>query len=119
VFLLAFVYFVTCLSTWVLEKKHPEVSRGLRLKRAIPVAGAFFSLILMVLVSPYLIAISLVLLAVGVPIYTFFSPRKELADLKAAYLSAEAISRRAVQQGERFLAYPLEKLKRFLRRSSD
>jgi amino acid transporter len=119
VFLLAFVYFVTCLSTWVLEKKHPEVSRGLRLKRAIPLAGTLFSVILMVLVSPYLIAISLVLLAVGVPIYTFFSPRKELEDLKAAYLSAEAISRRAVQEGERFLAFPLEKLKRFLRRSSD
>lgn len=115
VFLLAFVYFSTCLSTLVLERKHPEASRGLRWKRAIPVAGAFFSLVLMVLVSPYLIAISLVLLAVGVPIYVFFSPRKELEDLKAAYLSAEAISRRAVRQSQRFLAYPLHKVKRLLK----
>jgi APA family basic amino acid/polyamine antiporter len=119
VFLLAFVYFVTCISTILLEKKHPEVSRGLRLKRAIPLAGALFSVVLMVLVSPYLIAISLVLLAVGVPIYVFFSPRKELEDLKAAYLSAEAISRRAIQQSQRFLAYPLDKMKRLLRRFAD
>jgi ribosomal protein S6 len=42
-----------------------------------------------------------------------------LEDLKAAYLSAEAISRRVVQQGERFLAYPLAKLRQFLRRASE
>ncbi len=116
VFLLAFVYFMTCISTLVLEKKHPQVSRGLRLKRAIPLAGALFSLTLMALVSPLLIAISLILLAVGIPIYVFFSPRSELQDLKAAYTSAEAISRRAVQQSQRFLAYPLHKMRRFLRR---
>ncbi len=119
VFLLAFVYLATCLSTLVLEKKHPEVSRGLRLKRAIPLAGALFSLILMALVSPFLIAISLVLLAAGIPIYVFFSPRTELEDLKAAYVSAEAISRRAYQQSQRFLAYPLVKIRLFLRRFAD
>jgi len=116
VFLLAFVYFVTCISTMILEKKHPEVSRGLRLKHAIPLAGASFSVILMLLVNPLLIGISLLLLAVGIPVYTFFSPRKELQDLKAAYLSAEAISERAYHQSQRFLAYPLLKMRRILRR---
>jgi APA family basic amino acid/polyamine antiporter len=116
VFLLAFVYFVTCISTMILEKKHPEVARGLRLKRAIPLAGAFFSVILMLLVNPLLIGISLLLLAVGIPVYTFFSPRKELQDLKAAYVSAEAISERAYHQSQRFLAYPLVKMRRLMRR---
>ncbi len=119
VFLLAFVYFATCISTIVLEKTHSEVSRGLRLKRAIPLAGALFSLILMMLVSPLLIAISLLLLAVGIPIYIFFSPRRELQDLKAAYLSAGAISRRAYHQSQRFLAYPLLKMKHIMRRFAD
>src|SRR5438309_6043796 len=41
VFLLAFVYFMTCISTILLERKHPKVSRGLRGKRLIPVVGAF------------------------------------------------------------------------------
>lgn len=62
------------------------------------------------LVSPKLIAISLVLLAAGVPVYTFFSPRKELRELKEAFLSAEAVSRRAYLQSQRFLAYPLAKI---------
>ena len=119
VFLLAFVYFATCVSSLVLEKKHPKASSEIRLKRAIPVAGALFSLLLMSLVSPVLIAISLVLLSVGIPIYLFFSPRKELEDLKAAFSSAEAISRRALEQSQKFLAYPLLKMKHFLRRFAE
>src|SRR5437870_8653735 len=116
VFLLAFAYFMTCISTILLERKHPNVSRGLRGKRLIPVVGAFFSLVLMGLVNPLLIGISLILLAVGVPVYVFFSPRHELQDLKAAFWSAEAISRRAYSQGGRFLAYPLRRIQQFTRR---
>jgi APA family basic amino acid/polyamine antiporter len=118
VFLLALVYFATCISTIILERKHPGVSRGLKARRIIPVAGAFFSLVLMGLVNPVLIGISLILLGIGVPVYVFFSPRHELEDLKAAYLSAEAISRRAYAQGGRFLAYPLRKILQFTRRSA-
>ncbi len=116
VFLLGFVYFATCISALVLEKKHPRLSSGIRLKRAVPLAGALFSVILMMLVSPLLIAIALVLIAVGIPVYIFFSPRSELQDLKDAYLSAEEIYRRAYQEGQRFLAYPMRKMRRFLRR---
>src|SRR5467141_4209652 len=118
VFLLAFVYFATCLSTIFLERMHPRLSNELRWKVAIPVAGMFFSVVLMGLVSPRLIGISLVLLAIGVPIYTFFSPQKELVELKDAFWSADAISRRAYLQGQRFLAYPLRAIKRLLRRRS-
>ena len=116
VFLLAFVYFMTCVSTILLEQKLPRVSRGLKGKRVIPVVGAFFSLVLMGLVNPLLIGISLILLAIGIPVFVFFSPRHELQDLKAAFWSAEAISRRAYSQGERFLAYPLRKIQQFTRR---
>ncbi|HEX9566207.1 MAG TPA: APC family permease [Thermoplasmata archaeon] len=118
VFLLAFVYFATCFSTIFLERKHPRLSSGLRWKVAIPVVGMFFSVVLMALVSARLIGISLVLLAIGVPIYTFFSPRKELTELKDAFWSPEAISRRAYLQGQRFLAYPLRAIKRLMRRRS-
>jgi len=118
VFLLAFVYFATCLSTIFLERMHPRLSNELRWKVAIPVAGMFFSVVLMGLVSPRLIGISLVVLAIGVPIYTFFSPRKRLVVLEEAFWSADAISRGAYLQGQRFLAYPLRAIKRLLRRRS-
>src|SRR5437870_4634922 len=118
VFLLAFVYFATCFSTIFLERMHPRLSNQLRWKVAIPVVGMFFSVVLMGLVSPRLIGISLVLLAIGIPIYTFFSPQKELVELKDAFWSTEAISRRAYLQGQRFLAYPLRAIKRFRRRRS-
>src|SRR5437879_12035727 len=85
VFLLALAYFATCFSTIFLERMHPRLSSGLRWKVAIPVVGMFFSVVLMGLVSPRLIGISLVLLAIGVPIYTFFSPQKELVELKDAF----------------------------------
>ena len=77
-----------------------------------------FSVVLMGLVSPRLIGISLVLLAIGIPVYAFFSPQKELVELKDAFLSADAISRRAYVQGQRFLAYPLRLIKRFRQRRS-
>jgi amino acid transporter len=118
VFLLAFVYFATCFATIFLERKHPRISSGLRGKVAIPVTGMIFSVVLMGLVSPRLIGISLILLAVGIPVYVFFSPRTELVELRDAFLSADAISRRAYQQGQRFLAYPLRLIKRLWRRRS-
>ncbi len=118
VFMLAFVYFMTCVSALFLERKHPRISSEFRWKRGVPVLGAACSIVLMVLVSPVLILISLVLLAVGLPVYAFFSPHKEIADLKEAFLSAEAISARAYRQSRRFLAYPLVKLRNLLRGSA-
>src|SRR5712691_9350235 len=118
VFLLAFAYFATCVSTIFLERKHPRLSRSLRGKYVVPIVGAVFSVVLMLLVKPFVIGISLVLLGVGIPIYVFFSPRQELLDLKEAFLSADAISRRAYRQGQMFLAYPLRAVQRVLRRRS-
>src|SRR3989442_11254020 len=98
VFLLAFVYFATCFATIFLERKHPRISSGLLGKIAIPVTGMIFSLVLMGLVSPRLIGISLILLAIGIPVYKFFSPRRELVELKDPFLSPDAISRSAYLQ---------------------
>ena len=55
--------------------------------------------------------ISLILLGAGVPLYVFFSPKKELHELKDAFLSRDAILERAYSQGERFLAHGLRHLK--------
>ena len=116
VFLLAFAYLMTCVAALVLEKQHRDTASRLRGRLAVPVLGAACSVVLLVLVTPIVIVIALVLLGVGVPVYVFFSPKKESEELRAAFLSAEAISARASRQGRRFLAYPLAKLRAATRR---
>ncbi len=116
VFLLAFVYLATCLSTVRLEKKNAQIAGKLHWKIAIPILGAAFSFVLLVLVEPVEIVISLILLAVGVWVYAFFSPKKELAEAKAAFLSDEAILRRTAAQRLAFLAHPLFHLRRWIYR---
>jgi hypothetical protein len=53
------------------------------------------------------ISISLLLLVFGIPVYVLFSPKKELRGLKETFLSRDAVLRRAYEQGNRFLAYPV------------
>ena len=113
VFLLAFTYLATCISALRLQAKHEDISRKLLGRRSIPMVGALFSIVLLLLVDPFQIAISLGLLAVGVPIYTFFSPKEELTEAKALFLSQEARLRRACRQAKTFLGLPLHKLKLF------
>ena len=55
--------------------------------------------------------VSLILLAVGVPVYVFFTPNKELHDLKEAFLARDAILERAYDQGDRFLAHGLRHIR--------
>jgi APA family basic amino acid/polyamine antiporter len=106
VFLLAFAYFSTSVSALLLAKKFPEKSSMLAGRRVVPVAGMVFSVLLMVLVDPRLILISVGLLLVGIPVYALFSPKKELRDMREAFLSRDAILRRSYEQGNRFLAHP-------------
>jgi len=62
-------------------------------------------------VTPEQTLVSLVLLAIGVPVYTFFSPKKELHELKEAFLSREAILERTFHQEKVFLAYAMRSIK--------
>jgi len=57
------------------------------------------------------ILISLALLVAGLPVYAFFSPKKELLELKEAFLSEEAILERTSRQEKTFMAYVLQRIK--------
>lgn len=107
VFLLAFVYLVTCASAIQYRRR---ASRTSGLVFVIPVLGLLFSFVLMALVDLNQILISLTLILAGLPVYWFFAPKQELKELKTAFLSREAVLRRAYEQGERFLAYPWRRL---------
>ena len=111
VFLLSFAYLSTGISTYLLERKHQRLTEKQVGRLLIPMLTIIFSLVLMTQVTEQQILVSLVLLAIGVPVYTFFSPKKELQELKEAFLSREAILERTYHQEEVFLAYVMRRIK--------
>lgn len=118
VFLLAVGYAATCASIFPLRSKNPDPQFKLRGATIIAVLGVLFSLYLMSQCTLEQIGISVVLLAVGVPIYILYSPKRELPDLKRALTSKDAIHRQVDHIEHNFLAHLLFHVKRFYRRFS-
>jgi amino acid transporter len=111
VFLLSFVYFLTCIAAIILTRKNNIEPQKNKRKTFISILGAVFSMVLMSQVNLRQILTSLILIGVGIPIYVFFSPKQELRVLKEMFLSREVIIKRAFEQGERFLAFPFRRIK--------
>ena len=111
VFLLSFAYLATCVSAALLERKYARKPVGIWQRTLLPSLGVIFSLFLMTQVSPQQILVSVLLLAVGVPVYVFFAPKKEQHELKEAFLSRDAILERTYHQGEIFLANVVRHIK--------
>jgi amino acid transporter len=115
VFFMAFAYAATGASTFFLQRKDTKTHFNLR-TLIIPILGVIFSVYLITQCSFSQIALGLILLFVGVPIYIKYSPKKEISELKAALVSPEAILKTAHVQEERFLAHVLKHIKNFYRR---
>jgi len=115
VFFMAVAYAATSASTFFLRRKGAKAHFNLR-SLFIPILGVIFSLYLITQCNFSQIALGLVLLFVGVPIYIKYSPKKEIAELKEALISPESILKTAHAQEERFLAHVLQHIKRFYRR---
>lgn len=103
VFLLALFYLATCISAILLLCKNSELVG----RQIIPLAGAGFSILLLLLIDPRLWVIGLSLLAVGVPIYVYFSPRQELKEMREAFYSRENTMTSVRHESRRFLALPV------------
>ena len=58
------------------------------------------------------IATGIILLVAGIPIYIKYSPKREMTEIKEAFLSRESVLKRAYRQEGRFLAHALRHLKR-------
>jgi hypothetical protein len=82
----------------------------------IPILGIIFSLYLITQCTITQIALGLVLLLAGLPIYVRYSPKKEIAELKERLLSRESTLRLVYGQEERFLAHAFRHIKRLYRR---
>jgi len=111
VFLLSLAYLATGISALVLERRHLRSSPKGIWTKFVPVLTIFFSIVMMTQVTMQQTLVSLALIAAGIPVYTFFSPKKELLELKEDFLSEEAILERAYHQEKTFLAYVLERIK--------
>ncbi|HUK50624.1 MAG TPA: amino acid permease [Terriglobales bacterium] len=111
VFLLSFAYLATCVSAFLMERRHAKNRRMSTQAVTIPILGVVFSLFLMSQVNWQQVLTSAALFAIGVPIYRFFAPKKEQSELKNAFLSRDAILERAYHQGEIFLANVVRHIK--------
>jgi predicted membrane channel-forming protein YqfA (hemolysin III family) len=113
---MAVAYLATSASIFSLRRKGEKAQFHLKGGLLIPSLGVIFSFYLITQCTLTQIALGVVLLSVGVPIYVKYSPKKEIAELKQVLISRETILRRAYSQEERFLAHLLMHIKRFYRK---
>jgi amino acid transporter len=116
VFFMAIAYLATSGSIFFLRKKGMKAQFHLPGGWVIPSLGVIFSIYLITQCTPTQIALGLVMLAVGVPIYVKYTPKKETAELKDELLSRESRLKRAASQEERFLAHLLWHIKKYYSR---
>jgi amino acid transporter len=116
VFLLAVSYLATSASIFFLRRKGLKALFHLRGGSFVPILGTIFSLILITQCTITQIVLGLVLLAIGVPMYVKFSPKKEITDLKEELISRESRLRKAYDQEQVLLAHALHHVKNFYRR---
>jgi amino acid transporter len=116
VFFMAIAYAATSASIFILRRKGLKAEFQFGGRRLIPILGVIFSIYLITQCTFTQIALGLILLSVGIPMYVKYSPKKEITELREALLSSESIIRRAQNQEERFLAHALMHVKRLYRR---
>jgi hypothetical protein len=81
----------------------------LRGETPIAILGVIFSIYLILQCTAIQIALGVVLLLIGVPIYIRYSPKKELTEIKAVMFSREQLWKKLMDE-ERFLAHLLRHL---------
>jgi amino acid transporter len=111
VFLLSFAYLATCISAVRLEKDYSKSRLSVWERIVVPVLGVIFSILLMISVNAQQILVASIMFVIGVPVFVFFAPKKELRDLKKEYLSRDATLERAYHQSEVFLANVVRHIK--------
>ena len=115
VFNLAFAFLLTCLALLVLGKKKPK--KTLHGQRILPILGIVICLYLITMyllgsTALYMKILGIVVIALGVPLYVFFSPKTDIHHLKELFLSEESIMLQQFQRTDRFLSHLLVHLHR-------
>jgi APA family basic amino acid/polyamine antiporter len=110
---LAFAFMLTCFALLVLERGGKKKLRGQRL---LPIIGIIICVYLLYATSLFNKVVGLTVIALGIPLYVFFSPKADIHHLKEFFLSEEAIFVRRLERKKRFLANFLSLLHRGYRK---
>jgi amino acid transporter len=113
VFTLLFCYIVTCISVFPLRKKY---EKSIKIPSVIPIAGVLISIYMMTQCNLNQIIAGVVFIALGIPIYWKYSPKKEIRSVIKEITSREVFLRKWVRAREVFLGYLLRRLAYLLRR---
>jgi amino acid transporter len=115
VFFMAIAYVATSASTYTLRQNH-QAQFHLKGGLVIPALGAAFSIYLISQCSLTQIGLGILLLAVGVPIYMKYTPKKEIGELKRNLINRENILKHAYDTEHLFLAHLLRHIKKLYRK---
>jgi APA family basic amino acid/polyamine antiporter len=118
VFFMAVAYLATCASVFVFRRRHLVPAFRLRGGIVLAALGIVFSAFLITQCTLLQLGLGAALLLVGVPIYVKYSPKKEIAELKAVLLSTDNVWRRIYWQERTFLAHALLHLKQWYREAT-
>jgi len=105
---LAFSFLLVSLALVVLVKKGKGKLRG---QTVLPWFGVAICLYLIYSTSLQDKILGSIVILAGIPLYLYFSPKKDLTDLKEEFLSPERIRKRYVERTQRFLARLLRALR--------
>ena len=110
-FNLAFVYLTTCAVVLALrERGRIKSGRTLIEKMTgpiVPIAGILMSALLIFESGITTVVFGLVTIAIGIPIYAFYSPHSEMEMVKATFYSTEAMLSQVTRTQRVFLGYLL------------
>ena len=112
VFFLAVAYAATCAAIVPLRRRGVSPAFHIRGGVLIPVLGVLFSVYLITQCTLSQIGVGLLLLGVGVPMYIWFTPKKELTELREELLDPDVVRERVLKLRERFLAHALSHFRR-------
>jgi amino acid transporter len=117
VFFMAIAYLATSGAVFAFRRK--GLGSKLRVRSLlIPSLGILFSAYLILQCTLFQLAIGVLLLLAGVPIYIKYSPKKEIAELKNVLLSRETTLKKIYTQERVFLAHLLLHIKQAYRKAT-
>jgi amino acid transporter len=110
---LSFTFLLVSVSFIHLKKSKEKALRG---QSVLPWLGIAICLFLLYSTSLQDKIVGSIVILAGIPLYVYFSPKVDMADLKEGFLSAPEVTRRYLEWTDRFLARLLKLVRRLSRR---
>lgn len=110
---LAFSFLLTCFALIVLRD---DASAKLRGQHILPLAGIAICLLLLFSTTTFDKIVGILIILAGIPIYLYYSPKKDIHHLKSLFLSEESVLQRRLETKEMYLANFLDIVRTIVRK---